>query len=201
MNVSLPQQQRMEYDDGDDSGNDEPPLPTQQFHLEPALNQHQNQYDDYQSIPNNVAIEYYKQLRDLSVEQRRNRETENNVLAALIQILSHPAEVQNPVISDVEIGALPVEVLIHIFSFLDDISLWVVSEVSKQWCEIVEKNSQESVWRIGLEKRWPMFKSKVEVKSWFKVSVCFCLLSLLIIFRIAMLQIFNNLRLLFSYLN
>lgn len=159
----------MEYDDGEDSGNDEPPLPSE-LHLEPALNQHKNHYHDYQSIPRNVAIEYYKQLRDLTAEQRRNREGENTELAALIQILSHPAEVRNPIISDVEIGALPVEVLIHIFSYLDDISLWVVSEVSKQWKEIVEINSPETLWRRGLKERWPLFVSKVEVRNWFKVS-------------------------------
>lgn len=174
MNVSLPQQQLMEYDDGDDSGNDEPPLPTE-LHLEPALNQHKNHYDDYQSIPRSVAIEYYKQLRDLTAEQRRSREKENTELAALIQILSHPAEVQNPIISDVEIGALPVEVLIHIFSYLDDISLWVVSEVSKQWREIVEINSPDTLWKRGLRQRWPLFVNKVEVRNWFKVSWIFYL--------------------------
>lgn len=175
MNVSLPQQQRMEYDDGEDSGNDEPPLPTD-LHLEPALNQHKNHYHDYQSIPRSVAVEYYKQLRELSNEQRRNREGENTELATLIQILSHPAEVRNPTISDVEIGALPVEVLIHIFSYLDDISLWVVSEVSKQWKEIVEINAPETMWKRCLRQRWPLFVNKVEVKNWFKVRVFLFLL-------------------------
>lgn len=170
MNISLPQQQRMEYDDGEDSGNDEPPT---DHDLEPALDQHKNHYHDYQSIPRSVAIEYYKQLREMTNEQRRNREAENTELATLIQILSHPAEVRNPNISDVEIGALPVEVLIHIFSYLDDISLWVVSEVSKQWKEIVEINSPEPMWKRSLRERWPLFVNKVEVKSWFKVSFLF----------------------------
>lgn len=168
MNVSFPQQQRMDYDDGDDSGNDEPPLHSDQPAAANLNQQHNNQY---QSVPRSVAIEFYKQLREMSNDQRaRNREPENTELATLIDILAHPAEVRNPTISDVEIGALPVEVLIHIFSYLDDISLWVVSEVSKQWREIVEINSPETMWKRSLRERWPLFMNKVEVHSWFKVS-------------------------------
>lgn len=178
MDVSLPMFYfRIDINDTDDSGNDEPPsLPpasAEPFHLEPVHNQHRNQYDDYQSIPNNVAIEYFKQIREASEDRMEMiaRDQESIELATLLQVLAHPAEIRNPIISDVEIGALPVEVLLHIFSFLDDITLWVVSEVSVYWRKIVEQRSPESIWRIGVQKRWPLFNSNVEVGNWFRVSV------------------------------
>uniref|UniRef100_A0A1B0BCV8 E2 ubiquitin-conjugating enzyme n=1 Tax=Glossina palpalis gambiensis TaxID=67801 RepID=A0A1B0BCV8_9MUSC len=75
--------------------------------------------------------------------------------------------------------ALPVEMMIIIFSYLDDMSLWKASEVCKQWQNIIARNTSQQMWRKYLKERWPLFQSLVDVSDWLKLygalmSSCFC---------------------------
>ncbi|KAI8124979.1 hypothetical protein FF38_11105 [Lucilia cuprina] len=75
--------------------------------------------------------------------------------------------------------SLPVEIMVIIFSYLDDMSMWKASEVCKQWQNIIAQNTSQQMWRKYFKERWPLFQSLVEVHDWMKLygslmSSCFC---------------------------
>lgn len=67
------------------------------------------------------------------------------------------------------ISALPVEVLLVIFSYLDDISLCHVGEVCKQWKNILEIHTPQSLWQRYTRTRWPLYHQITNTTNWFKV--------------------------------
>lgn len=68
------------------------------------------------------------------------------------------------------ISELPVEVLLVIFSYLDDISLCNSSEVCKQWKNIVETHTPQSLWERYTKTRWPLYHQITRANNWFKVN-------------------------------
>lgn len=77
------------------------------------------------------------------------------------------------------ITALPVEIMVIIFSYLDDMSMWKASEVCRQWRSILDQNTSQLMWKKYLKERWPLFQCLVDVPNWFKLysalmSSCFC---------------------------
>ena len=75
--------------------------------------------------------------------------------------------------------SLPVEIMVIIFSYLDDMSMWKSSEVCKQWHNIIAQNTSQQMWRKYFKERWPLFQSLVDVQDWMKLygslmSSCFC---------------------------
>lgn len=69
------------------------------------------------------------------------------------------------------ISELPVEVLLVIFSYLDDISLCNSAEVCKQWKSIVEAHTPQSMWERYTKSRWPLYRQITQASNWFKVSL------------------------------
>ncbi|XP_031623155.1 uncharacterized protein LOC116340684 [Contarinia nasturtii] len=77
------------------------------------------------------------------------------------------------------IAALPVEVLLVIFSYLDDISLCHVGEVCKQWKKILEIHTPQQLWQRYTRTRWPLYHQITHTTNWFKIysslmKSCFC---------------------------
>ncbi|XP_017152629.1 uncharacterized protein LOC108162413 [Drosophila miranda] len=77
------------------------------------------------------------------------------------------------------INRIPVEILLKIFAYLDDMSLWICSEVCKQWHDIIGKNTAQSMWKAYIKQRWPLFESLSDSPDWHKLygalmSSCFC---------------------------
>nr|XP_017094967.2 uncharacterized protein LOC108124001 [Drosophila bipectinata] len=73
----------------------------------------------------------------------------------------------------------PVEVMLKIFAYLDDMSLWMASEVCKQWHDIVAKSTAQSMWKTYIKQRWPLFESLANNPDWYRLygalmSSCFC---------------------------
>jgi len=64
------------------------------------------------------------------------------------------------------VDSLPPEVLIAIFSFLDDLSLWTAMQVSGRWRHLVADEYPDDTWRIWLKMRWPLFEPLLHPKSW-----------------------------------
>lgn len=64
-----------------------------------------------------------------------------------------------------------IPVLLSIFAYLDDISLWNVSEVCKRWRTILETNTPQAMWQKYTKERWPLFESLVHTPNWFSVSI------------------------------
>lgn len=67
------------------------------------------------------------------------------------------------------ICALPVEVLLTIFSYLDDLSLCNVGEVCKQWRKILEVHTPQTMWEKYTKQRWPLYQQIAKVSNWFNV--------------------------------
>lgn len=95
-----------------------------------------------------------------------------------IELLSEPKD-NITTKSENNITLLPVEIMVIIFSYLDDMSMWKASEVCKQWANILELNTSQMMWKKYLKERWPLFQCTVEVPNWFKMYgalmlSCFC---------------------------
>ena len=58
---------------------------------------------------------------------------------------------------------LYVSVLLMIFSFLDDISLCMVGQVSQWWQELAGERDE---WKKHVLTRWPLFRPDSLIESW-----------------------------------
>ncbi|XP_055917614.1 uncharacterized protein LOC129949917 [Eupeodes corollae] len=99
-------------------------------------------------------------------------------LPHFMQMLSEPRPVDGEP-SEKKITSLPVEMMVSIFSYLDDMSMWKASEVCKQWRNILELNTSQLMWKKYLKERWPLFQSIADVPNWLQMysalmSSCFC---------------------------
>lgn len=151
--------------DDEDSGNDEPPY---------SVNDRQDRDDLEAELPEEVS-ENEQEENEFELEPRPEPAPPQNV-NHYINLLSHPHDNNK---SDKNIDALPVEVLLKIFSYLDDISLCNVSGVCKQWRKILETHTPQSMWKKYTKERWPLFQHVGFVSNWFQVysslmSSCFC---------------------------
>jgi len=63
--------------------------------------------------------------------------------------------------------SLPPEVTLNIFIYLDDISLYAVGNVCRQWRQLLTSNSAQSQWMNFTRRRWPLFQPLVDVNDWF----------------------------------
>ncbi|XP_067626008.1 uncharacterized protein morgue [Eurosta solidaginis] len=100
-------------------------------------------------------------------------------LALLSERNANAREAIGPVAPPNNILMLPVEIMVIIFSYLDDISMWKASEVCKQWRSILEQNTSQIMWMRYLKERWPLFQCIVDVPNWLKLysalmNSCFC---------------------------
>ena len=60
-------------------------------------------------------------------------------------------------------------VLLAVFSYLDDMSLWSVGNVCKRWRHLLQTHVAGDQWRVFTLSRWPLFKPVCAVQDWFKV--------------------------------
>ncbi|KAL7647339.1 UNVERIFIED_CONTAM: hypothetical protein RMT77_000934 [Armadillidium vulgare] len=65
------------------------------------------------------------------------------------------------------IHSIPPEVLLVVFQFLDEISLWSVGQVCRCWSQLV--NSFAHQWKLFIQRRWPLFNPIYNVTNWHKV--------------------------------
>ncbi|CAD7079893.1 unnamed protein product [Hermetia illucens] len=169
-----------ELSDNEDSGNDEPPFTA----ADKERQEREEKTDHERDLPaleipgllNNDPSEDDVVLVNERFPIRRPSPAPPRELSQYMELLSVP---QNFDKSEMKITSLPVEVLISIFSYLDDISLWNVSEVCRQWKGILEMNTTQIMWRKYLKERWPLFQNLVEVPNWLLMysslmSSCFC---------------------------
>lgn len=131
-----------ELSDDEDSGNDEPPE-----------NGSKDRADDDDDS-------------DYDLVERPRPSAPRN-LNQYLDMLSQPRESDE---SQQKICSLPVEVLLSIFSYLDDLSLWNVSEVCKQWKRILEVHTPQQMWKKYTKERWPLFQQISTIPNWLHVS-------------------------------
>lgn len=147
-------------DNSDDSGNEEMPN-----------NQQESENDDNSEV-DSVNLNF-NQNRRLNVEPPRD-------VADFVDLLSRPRPEQDQaVIKDEIVEKLPVEILLKIFSYLDDLSLWTVSEVCNKWKTILGCNTPQLFWKRYCKERFPLFQQISFVPNWMEkycslMSSCFC---------------------------
>ncbi|XP_050077895.1 uncharacterized protein LOC126564823 [Anopheles maculipalpis] len=141
-----------EVSDDEDSGNDEPPENGSE-----AKDRSDGDPDDYDHLD-------------------RPRPSAPRNVNQYLEMLSQPRETDE---SERQICALPVEVLLSIFSYLDDLSLWNASEVCKQWKRILEVHIPQQMWKKYTKERWPLFQQISTIPNWLHMygalmNSCFC---------------------------
>jgi F-box-like len=145
-------------DSEEDSGNEEMPTNQQEF-------------DDSSEV-DSVNLNFNTKRR-LNVDPPRD-------VADFVDLLSRPRPEQDQaVIKDEIVEKLPVEILLKIFSYLDDLSLWTVSEVCRKWKTILARNTQQVFWKRYIKERFPLFQQISFVTNWMQMycslmSSCFC---------------------------
>ena len=60
-------------------------------------------------------------------------------------------------------------VLLHIFSHLDDLSLWSASNVCKRWRQLIAESISNEKWNQLTFRRWPLFRPNYTVVEWAEV--------------------------------
>lgn len=88
-------------------------------------------------------------------------------LAQRVELLTTPREADD--VTPELIAFLPPEVLLAVFSYLDDMSLWCVGNVCKHWRRLLQTHVPADLWRTYTLQRWPLYKPLCEINDWFKV--------------------------------
>ncbi|KAF2897031.1 hypothetical protein ILUMI_09147 [Ignelater luminosus] len=139
-----------EHSDDSDSGNDEPADNTDRIN---GMGDHM--YDHGDDIP----------TPPVQVE-------------GLAQQLSRLSMMQHEI--EVNIENLPPEVLMNVFNYLDEISLWSVGQVCVRWREILNMYVRPERWRSFTLLRWPLLFPTCEDQDWYAVYTsliksCWCI--------------------------
>lgn len=91
-------------------------------------------------------------------------------LSERLEILSNHKHIEHEPINEPGlVERLPPEVLLAIFSYLDDISLWLAANVCRRWCGLVSTHVTQSQWEQHVKLRWPLYKPIGCIKDWYKV--------------------------------
>ena len=72
------------------------------------------------------------------------------------------------------IDNIPSEVWFYVFSFLDDVTLWLASRVCKRWETLVKSYAPENKWKDFIYQRWPLYKPLCATNSWTNVYTRLC---------------------------
>lgn len=91
-------------------------------------------------------------------------------LSDRLEILSNHRHIEHEPINEPGlVDRLPPEVLLAIFSHLDDISLWSAANVCRRWCGLLSTHVTQLQWKQHVKLRWPLYKPIGRVKNWYKV--------------------------------
>ena len=109
-----------------------------------------------------------------SIDHRRHHlhHVKLDSLKERIALLSMPSQYESTVNSNVSnemVQALPNEVLMLIFSFLDDISLYAVGKVCRRWHQLLVSQTTNEQWQTYTRRRWPLYRPLCPVTDWFAI--------------------------------
>lgn len=91
-------------------------------------------------------------------------------LSERLEILSNHKHIEHEPINEPGlVERLPPEVLLAIFLYLDDISLWSAANVCRRWCGLVSTHVTQSQWKRYVKGRWPLYKPIGYIRDWYKV--------------------------------
>nr|XP_022337360.1 uncharacterized protein LOC111133343 [Crassostrea virginica] len=85
-------------------------------------------------------------------------------LAERISLLT--ISVKHDHVPDGLVDSIPPEVLLVVFKYLDDISLWTAGRVCTRWRQILDGETTDAQWKEFCKLRWPLFYPQYRVKKW-----------------------------------
>lgn len=56
--------------------------------------------------------------------------------------------------------------LLTVFSYLDEFSLWCVSKVCTRWDQLLRSHTPQTTWRKLAQKCWPLYEPLIQVDDW-----------------------------------
>uniref|UniRef100_A0A1B0D1A4 E2 ubiquitin-conjugating enzyme n=1 Tax=Phlebotomus papatasi TaxID=29031 RepID=A0A1B0D1A4_PHLPP len=160
-------------DDEEDSGNDEPPQNS--THSERVEEEDNEEIED-EEIGDEEDEDTEEEVNPMEIAFERPKPNPPRNLNHYLELLSAP-RIADRNTSRIEL--FPVEVLLKIFSYLDDISLWNASEVCEQWRRIIQTHTSQTMWKKYTRERWPLFQQIASIGNWFDMysalmASCFC---------------------------
>ncbi|XP_012134905.1 modifier of rpr and grim, ubiquitously expressed [Megachile rotundata] len=91
-------------------------------------------------------------------------------LSERLEMLTNYKHVEHESVSEPSlVERLPPEVLLVVFSHLDDVSLWSAANVCRRWCGLLSTHVTSQQWQQNVKLRWPLYKPIGSVKNWYKV--------------------------------
>lgn len=91
-------------------------------------------------------------------------------LAERVEVLSnHRHHEHEPINEPGLVERLPPEVLLAVFSHLDDVSLWSAANVCRRWNGLLLTHVPPQQWQQHVKHRWPLYKAIGHVENWYKV--------------------------------
>lgn len=137
-----------EKTDSGDSGNEEPNVETDFY----------SKMEDSFSVQSVAVVQHMQPI--LPAVHKPDR------LAERINSLSHAQDYRLEKIPDGLIDSLPTEVLLAVFHYLDDISLWQATKVCVRWRNILNAELYEDQWKQFIDRRWPLFQPQYSGTCW-----------------------------------
>lgn len=93
-----------------------------------------------------------------------------NNLSERLDVLTNPKNIEHEQIREPGvIERLPPEVLLTIFSYLDDLSIWSAMNVCRRWFGLLSTHLTSAQWQQYVTLRWPLYKPVCYVADWYKV--------------------------------
>ncbi|OXU25103.1 hypothetical protein TSAR_006675 [Trichomalopsis sarcophagae] len=91
-------------------------------------------------------------------------------LSKRLDLLTNYKQIEHKSISEPGlVERLPPEVLLAVFSHLDDVSLWCAANVCRRWCNLLSTHITPDLWKRHVKLRWPLFKpTNGMVGNWYK---------------------------------
>lgn len=127
-------------------------------------------HDGQNNEPEHNAAQYHWNYR---VHEDVGEPSRPYNLSERLEILSNHKHIEHEPINEPGlVERLPPEVLLAIFSHLDDISLWSAANVCRRWCGLLSTHVTQLQWRQHVKLRWPLYKPIGCVKNWYKVYDC-----------------------------
>ncbi|KAK3086564.1 hypothetical protein FSP39_020298 [Pinctada imbricata] len=112
-----------------------------------------------------TASEFYsREAGDHQERRTRSLRHKMDKLAERLSALTLPAKQDK--VPEGLVDSMPPEVLLVVFKYLDDISLWTAGRVCTRWRQILDGETTESQWKEFCKLRWPLFYPQYRVKNW-----------------------------------
>ncbi|KZC11577.1 PREDICTED: uncharacterized protein LOC107189723 [Dufourea novaeangliae] len=127
--------------------------------------------DVHSVISQAQELENYQQCQwNYKVRDDIGESSQSHNLSKRLEMLTNYKHIEHEPINEPGlVERLPPEVLLVIFSHLDDVSLWSAANVCRRWYGLLSTHITPQQWQQNVKLRWPLYKPIGSVKNWYKV--------------------------------